>query len=359
MPTLTGNADACGVLRIYDTVRAAHLERMNQFRPSMLVYRARSYDFEEGELTANITRRAGRLRTMAAIVRTRPAIVELNEPGQLNAWPSTLLYTSLIRFLNMLKLRRTRIVFYAIENADTLANLRTYRFLNNRLLIKLMRVLYVYLINSASRVAFGTTSAMRQYQSSCPDMKPETKLFVALPAANGSCKPKEQLAIFVGSFEERKGITKLMGAWPWCEGPGRRLILAGKGPLESEVAVWAHSRADVEVVIDPPRLSIWKMLEQAKVLVLFSQPEVRWREQLGLPITEGLSFGCEIVTSSESGLAAWLTASGHRVLSASATPMALASSIDAALESPRSPQEILASLPATDGRVEADHWLTR
>ena len=94
-----------------------------------------------------------------------------------------------------------------------------------------------------------------------------------------------------------------------------------------------------------------------KVLALPSQPRPRWREQVGLPIVEGLANGCLVVTTTETGLSAWLSAHGHQVVPPDAGAVALASAVLAAIDDLRAPADILATLPAVDGRRAADLWL--
>ena len=68
--------------------------------------------------------------------------------------------------------------------------------------------------------------------------------------------------------------------------------------------------------------------------MLPSQPTSAWREQVGLPIVEGLSYGCTIVTTTETGLAGWLSEHRHRVLPADANEAQLAAAIIDALRRP-------------------------
>jgi glycosyltransferase involved in cell wall biosynthesis len=111
--------------------------------------------------------------------------------------------------------------------------------------------------------------------------------------------------------------------------------------------------------VDPPRAQIHQLLASSQVLVLPCQPTPSWREQVGLPIVEGLSYGCTVVTTTETGLASWLAAAGHQVTSADATAEELAAAILAAVRHPLQAGDVLASLPDVDGRLAADDWLFR
>lgn len=95
--------------------------------------------------------------------------------------------------------------------------------------------------------------------------------------------------------------------------------------------------------------------------MLPSQPRDLWREQVGLPIVEALAHGCRIVTSSETGLAAWLRENGHPVLApdapADAWAAAVATTLTGDAQAESDATRILSALPAEDGRLAADHWL--
>jgi glycosyltransferase involved in cell wall biosynthesis len=95
---------------------------------------------------------------------------------------------------------------------------------------------------------------------------------------------------------------------------------------------------------------------------LASQPTAGWREQVGLPIVEGLAHGCRVVTTDQTGLAGWLREHadrGHRVVPAGGSGADLAAAVLAALTTPTGdgPGSVLADLPVRDGRLAADDWL--
>ena len=91
--------------------------------------------------------------------------------------------------------------------------------------------------------------------------------------------------------------------------------------------------------------------------MLPSQPRPRWREQVGLPIVEGLGRGCLVVTTSETGLAEWLTAHGHYVVSPPDDAAAFSDALSRAIADTRSPMSVVADLPAVDGRAAAEAWM--
>jgi len=190
------------------------------------------------------------------------------------------------------------------------------------------------------------------------------RLFEALPSScacliDASETKSPNLVTFVGSFVERKGIRELMDSWDELHSldPDARLAVMGKGRLESEVREWARGREDISLSLDPPRAEIHETLRRSSVLVLLSQTHRYWREQLGLPILEGLSHGCEIVATSETGIAQWLQEHGHSVLPPGASPQVTAVGIRGALQRAPTRDGSLRDLPSTDRRISADRWM--
>ena len=165
--------------------------------------------------------------------------------------------------------------------------------------------------------------------------------------------------MFLGAFDRRKGLKQVLEAWPMVSArlPDARLRLLGKGPLEPLAVEAARSRDEVDLLVDPSRDVVHERLRTARTLVLLSQPSRTWREQVGLPILEGLAHGCEVVATSETGLASWLVDNGHRVVDPAATAQQVADAIVSSLESGRSPAEIIDTLPAVDGRKTAEGWM--
>jgi glycosyltransferase involved in cell wall biosynthesis len=215
------------------------------------------------------------------------------------------------------------------------------------------------------RVAFGTQGSLDMYATYVrrDRLARVSALIEALPAPC-SCTPPARARdggrlLFLGAFDERKGIRQLMAAWDAVppDAPAHHLRLIGKGPLLEEVTAWAGSRSNVSLVIDPPRSIIHEELWQATALILLSQRTPSFREQVGLPIVEGLAHGCRIVASSETGIATWLASHGHVVVEPDARPAAHAAAIVQAFESHRSADDVLADLPHVDGRLEADRWM--
>ncbi|NQX11395.1 glycosyltransferase family 4 protein [Microbacteriaceae bacterium VKM Ac-2855] len=348
-------------IAIYARARTVHLKRFAEMGAT-LVYRKKNYDFDEEFAATHPSAQLGYAGTTRHLLRSTHRVVELNEPFQLDSWPGLLLAVTAIRISDAAHRRRTRIVTYAIGNDDLIANFAAYTRLPAPVAAFFVRRIFRYLLARYDRVAFGITSSREIYRelSGRAFDRPEKAFFGALapryPDAEIPLERTKNL-VFLGALEERKGIVKLMEAWPLVQATGARLTILGKGPLADQVRVWAAARDDVDLIIDPARAVIHQTLLNSAVLVLFSQRTPRWREQIGLPILEGLSHGCTIVTSTETGIADWLDAHGHAVLAPDVSAGVLAEKLGDALEHPLPVATVLESLPAQDTRFDASDWM--
>lgn len=368
MPTPDGPARPAPVLgaptgrvRLYQTLRTAHLEQALQLAPATILYRARRYDFDE-DLAARLDLvRAGPLRAAWLLLRSPVDEFEINEPLMRYAVRGTALAVAAVRLRSLLTRRRTTIVTYAIENCDPYA-LRRPRGWRALLRRAVDRRLSGAVWRSVDRVVFGTAAARDVYRARLSPPRPAEVLLPALPQPCPTCAPAPpdgKRVVFLGALSERKGVPLLMAAWPLVRQrfPDARLTVVGQGALEDAVREWAAGDGSVELVVDPPRARIHEVLRRAAVLVLPSQPQPAWREQLGLPLTEALSHGVPVVTTTETGLADWLAEHGHGVVDSPGTPATLADAVVARLRDAPSRDSVLAALPARDGRLAADDWL--
>jgi len=133
--------------------------------------------------------------------------------------------------------------------------------------------------------------------------------------------------------------------------------MIGTGRLQAEVETWARGREDVTLELDPPRDRIHEVLRNRPVVILLSQRVGTWREQIGLPVLEGIAHGCEVVTTTETGLADWLESHGHSVVAPTTPALGIARHIDGALDRRATRSGSLAELPAVDQRIAADRWM--
>lgn len=356
-------SEACTGVVVYEAARTVHLERLARTRGVALLTRTYQYDFD-GALAARLpVRRASRWSIARQLFRTPYTTVELPEPLYMSALPSTALYLAALWLAKRLTGRRVRIVTYAMENLSIAAQLPGMRR-HHRLVGPLIAAVVRWSARQFDAIAFATGAAVSAYEASGVDATTllRSAVFPPIEPRCAGCDVAEhrgETAIFLGAFEPRKGLPEVLAAWPEVlrRLPHARLKLVGKGPMLDELTAWSAGLPSVSLIVDPPRTTIHDELAAAHALLLPSQPTPRWREQIGLPILEALSHGCEIVTTDQTGIAGWLGAHGHGIVADTAAPARLADAIVAALLSARPASALFATLPATSGRVAAADWM--
>jgi glycosyltransferase involved in cell wall biosynthesis len=353
------------VLRIWDESRTSHFELLQKMTPSTLVYRRRNYSFHSRIAEGLAIEKRGWLSTTGRILFGDYDVLELNEPTMIRIFPLLLVYTTAYRIRRRLSHKHNRAVLYAIDNIDLRDLIASIPWTPKRLTYATFRAAFGYLVATFDRIAFGSRTALKTYESVAPRQLAliDHVVIEQLPApcdcAKGERNPDGVL--FVGALEERKGVLALERAWEViaAKNPAATLLIVGKGELEHEVEAWVETQPRVTLSIDPDRAEIHAAYRRAHAVVLLSVSSARWREQIGLPIIEGLAHGCEIVTSSETGLADQLREHGHVVLPALAPPNVHANGILMALSNTRHADAITAMLPTEHGRKIADDWLLK
>ncbi|RNI17256.1 glycosyltransferase [Flexivirga caeni] len=341
-------------LRIIPELRAAHVERHAAAPNEVILYRKLSWDLGDRTLP-NTCRRASFPRIIRHLASANVDLIELPEPLWVRALPLTLSAGILSRILAC---GRARNVTYAIENNDIrqlmgiggLAG-RAYAFI----FVWGGGFVFRHLLDKiayGSAGAASTYSVMRGMSSVAHCTIPE------LPkAATKQTDPAGARVLFVGRLERRKGMHALLKAWPGVElrHPAATLTIVGDGDLRPDVQQWQSENPEkrhFRGLIDHREMS--SLYRTHSVLVAPSQREGRWREQIGLPIKEALSFGMTVVSTAETGLAQWLKNNGHYVID---DPRDLEDALTRAVSEPLHRDKVLRSLPELDGRSAADRWL--
>ena len=356
-------------VRLYQTLRSAHLERAHQLEPASIVYQNKRYDFEDPLTIGLDLHQLGPVQSAWHLLRSPVTTLEINEPLMLSSLKTSALALTALWLRRAVGRPRTSVVTYAIANSDPFAEGRVPG-LGDGLRKRVNRWLARRIWHRVDRAAFGTSAARETYETvlGTVGLRSSALLFPALPAPftktgdlpAGLRRTRDaSRVIFVGNFTDRKGVRQLLGAWPAVKRarPDAELVMVGKGRLEQEVIAAANSGMGIIVDLDPERRQIHELLDTATVLVLPSQPSRTWREQVGLPIVEGLSHGLTIVTTEQTGLAEWLDENGHYVVHDPASTAELSAAVLRALDAGRPPGDVLASLPDRDGRLAADDWL--
>ncbi len=119
------------------------------------------------------------------------------------------------------------------------------------------------------------------------------------PSRNGSAE-----VLFVGQFEERKGLAHLLGAFAALPELPAKLRLIGNGTLEPEVSRRAAEDARVELCGYVPQERLPAELARSRCLVLPSITTELDREPWGLVVNEAMHAGVPVVTTDAVGAAA-------------------------------------------------------
>jgi glycosyltransferase involved in cell wall biosynthesis len=357
---------SCGAamrgMKVYEEARTAHLERLQE-SGIRLLYRSQSYDFDPALAIDAGAERRTRLGAAWDVFRSDATLIELNEPLFIRALPLICLCIIAGRGRILRGGSRPKVVAYAIENIDMAVKIRSHAGpladLAEPVFLSFMRML----LHGFDRIVFGAQTSKDAYEALLGTL-PDRLCADVIPAIEPICPTcvltkAAPTVLFLGALEERKGVDALMAAWPAVTAviPDATLAIFGKGPLQQEVMASAGKDHSVSVRINPPRVEVHMMLAAAKVLVLPSRSSARWREQVGLPIVEGLSHGCRIVSAADTGLAGWLRDKGHHVVEDVSDEASLARAIVTALIDKRDSGSITRDLPTISGRRAAEELL--
>lgn len=358
--------DEIRIVRFFPEIRSAHLERDATMAPGRYVFTATRTDLDPGLMTEpgrwTRVRRSGLFLTG---FRLDADVVEIPEPLWLRVVPQSVALLLGLKLANRLRRRRTIVVSYAIENATLDRRPDRLRFLPQALWGAIATRTAALTLNQVDRLVFGSDSARSAYsevaaEQSARAVVAHAEVVLGLPSAcpcpeSGSGRTGQVL--FLGALEPRKGLNLLLECWSSVRRshPNARLQVIGRGPLEGMVRMAAAADPSIRYEPVEARGSVHRALRGCSVVVLASQPQGRWREQIGLPICEAVAHGCTVVTTSETGLAKWLDAAGHRVLAVPTAPGDLAAAVVNALDDPATDSRPL--LPSVDGRCQADSVL--
>lgn len=139
--------------------------------------------------------------------------------------------------------------------------------------------------------------------------------------------PREPMVVFAGRLAEVKGVRLLMAAWDryraGCRGPGLRLVVAGSGPLEHEVAEWASTRPSVEMVGHVPVSRVLELRSRARAVIV---PSI-WEEPFGLVVVEAMAVGCPPIAAAHGSFVELIAQGIDGVLFRPGDPAALAQAV--------------------------------
>lgn len=342
-------------------LRATQVEQSLLMSPAQTLYFRTNFDLDGTPIPKSF-RKVSLPGAIAFLFRSRAEVLELPEPLWVRFLPINAWLAVAWRISGFARLRNRRARTYAIEN-----NAPSIVIFGTRTPPRVIEMLGLFAIGLVFRglyekVAFGTPGAASAY-SQLPLSRGITSTIIpALPAEDDGARkliPRPASVVFLGHLDNRKGVTALLASWPEVEKaiPNATLTIIGDGPLSQRVSDWANDAAPSRRFAGKlPHLDAVREVSLASVLVAPSRRQGRWREQVGLPIVEGLAAGLTVVASDDTGLANWLATHGHHVIN---PPFgaALDEALIQAITHPLARTAVLDSLPLLHGRLEADRWI--
>ena len=300
-------------------------------------------------------------------------LVEVAEPLWLAEWWRAVRYVVALRVLRAVRPGRGRVAVatYAIENLDVRARVSSPALRDRpRLDAVASRAVAAGVGVSLlllDVVVFGTTGAYENYRRAFGWSLRRTRHTV-LPPRLDACTvcgpgvaggaPREPTVLFLGAPSERKGFDVLLAAWEAAGGSDRgwRLVVADPNdgadpPLPPGVSV----RRNLS------RSAVHELLRRSAAVAMPSVRLRRWREQIGLPLVEGLAHGCRVVTTAETGLADDLREHPLVTLTTAGDPRSLAEGLRRVMDADPAADAAARGVPGPEGYTKRDvvaWWLS-
>lgn len=159
---------------------------------------------------------------------------------------------------------------------------------------------------------------------------PPSRIFVRhnlIPRRSRPPMARTPTVVYAGRLDEAKGVRLLMAGWDCYRQksgePGLKLVIAGGGPLEDEVALWASARPSVEMhgIVSSDRCA--ELICQARAVVVPSA----WQETFGLVAVEAMAAGVPPIAAGHGSFTELITPGVDGVLFSPGDPAALAVAI--------------------------------
>lgn len=139
---------------------------------------------------------------------------------------------------------------------------------------------------------------------------------------------REPAVVYAGRLDAAKGVRLLMAGWDHYlalrgDRPGEpplRLVIAGSGPMDTEVGDWAKTRPSVKLAGLVDRDHCVKLMATARAVVLPST----WEETFGLTAVEAMAASTPPVAAAHGSFPELVTAGTDGVLFRPSDPSALA-----------------------------------
>jgi glycosyltransferase involved in cell wall biosynthesis len=159
---------------------------------------------------------------------------------------------------------------------------------------------------------------------------PPDRVFVRhnmIPYRGIQLTPRDPVVAYIGRLEQSKGVRLLMAAWDRylgsSHGPGLRLVIAGTGSLDCEVAAWASARPSVETLGLIPPGQVRELTSRTRAVLV---PSV-WEEPFGLVVIEAMAAGTPAIAAGHGSFPELVTPGVDGVLFRPGDPDALARAV--------------------------------
>ncbi|UFS57870.1 glycosyltransferase [Subtercola endophyticus] len=348
-------------IRLIPELRSVHITRYYETTPAHMLYFTEKYDLVGVDVPKQF-RKVNLTLALRLLRGSRATVLEMPEPLWVRFLPTGVAIALTWKLSGLITGRKRILVTYAMENNELGHLIGGNRRVPPIFVRAFGLGLGLYIRLLLDKIAFATEGSQNLYMSIPFVRSVEHRLFEELPSDAGDKQtvPDPDACVFVGVLEERKGVAQLLTAWEEVErlNPTATLTIIGPGPLADRVTSWASQNPSRRKYLGQlPRAHVQRRLATAVTLIAPSIPDGRWREQVGLPIKEGLSHGLTVVTTDQTGLASWLRQHGHQVVAASNITAELPAAIKLALEHPLARASVIGSLPHIEGRYQSDAWI--
>lgn len=306
-------------------LRSKHLNSASMQSGSLFLVQKYKTDFDVTKIPANAQiRSAGVWKSIFIIFKARPEVVEIPEPLYYRYLLKTVLLVSAISLLSKFRKCPPKFVTFCLENGDKGLMPRRLSYISSIIWVAAITPLVRYLVQKLDKVAFGSELAQNTLKTwltknQIVDLDSKSRYFPQLPS-KCECHPElkkvEGSVLFIGELEARKGIPLLIQAWEEHskEFKNSTLTIAGSGSLKSAVDQLALRNNNVNFLGQVNRDTVHKLMRTNQIVVLPSRRSGSWREQIGLPIEEGLAHSCSLIASEDSGLSNFLIENKQQVL---------------------------------------------
>ncbi|BBM69084.1 glycosyl transferase family 1 [Rhodothermus marinus] len=147
----------------------------------------------------------------------------------------------------------------------------------------------------------------------------------------GMGKHEGNFALFVGRLSPEKGVRTILQAWRLLEGVPLKVV--GDGPLRAEIEAFVRREGleQVEVLGRRPREEVFRLMQEARVLVFPSE----WYEGFPMTIAEAFACGLPVIASRLGAIAEIVEEGRTGLLFNPGSPEDLAAKVEWAWAHPR------------------------